>query len=289
MQESFDRRALRVVEAAYRVADDTEGWIAGVLLAATPLVDRGAGLQAYTYEVPAPRTVVMRSRVVATASTPSQLAEVILETPLPPLLVPGFGVLLCAPADRVLPPFEARDLERWQMLRAHLLAGLRLQHAFARDTEPAAVIDPSGRVVPAEGLARGAEAREALRRRMSEVDRALGAAGRADPHRALREWKGLVDGRWSLVEVFDHDGRRFFVARRNDSPLRVRRPLSAKERQVLAFAALGYSNKQIPYTLGLAPSTISSHLRAGMQRIGSQDVAALADIFGVRGSYEASA
>ena len=329
-------QALRLVEAAYRVADETEGWLAGVLEAATPLADRGGGLQAYTYAIPAPRTLSVQSRLVTTAPTPVGFSAIMRDAPLPPPLVPGFyctapaigtlrehgralriedhpehqpfeimrafgmhdmvgivaydpagfGLLMCAPADRVLAPLERAEVERWELLRAHLLAGLRLQRAFGLAPDPAAVIDPTGRVVHAEGTARGVAARDALRRRAMEIDRARTAAGRSDPEGSLRAWMGLVEGRWSLVDVFDRDGRRFFIARRNDSPLRLPRPLSARERQVLAFAALGYSNKQIAYTLGLAPSTISSHLRTGMRRVGVRDIGALADVFRVRTADE---
>jgi DNA-binding CsgD family transcriptional regulator len=39
------------------------------------------------------------------------------------------------------------------------------------------------------------------------------------------------------------------------------------------------ARREIAYTLGLAPSTVSSHLRSGMRRAGVRDIAALANIF----------
>ena len=198
----------------------------------------------------------------------------------------GIAVVLCAPSERPLQRVEDRELEGWCMLRAHLLAGLRLQHVLGGPSDPDAVIDASGRIVHAERAARGRRARDALRQRALEIDRTRSAAGRRDPARALATWTGLIDGTWSLVDAFDSDGRRYFVARRNDPRLTGPRPLSERERQVLAFAALGYSNKQIAYTLGLAPSTISSHLQSAMHRVGARDIASVAAIF--RGAEEAS-
>lgn len=88
-----------------------------------------------------------------------------------------------------------------------------------------------------------------------------------------------MTGRWSLVDRFESDGRRYLVARRNDPELAEPRSLSHRERQVLAYAALGYANKHIAYTLGLAPSTVSSHLRTAMRRVGAPSRAALADFW----------
>jgi hypothetical protein len=47
------------------------------------------------------------------------------------------------------------------------------------------------------------------------IDRARSRA-RSNEDEALELWQGLVAGRWSLVEQFDSDGRRFLVARKND-------------------------------------------------------------------------
>jgi len=76
-----------------------------------------------------------------------------------------------------------------------------------------------------------------------------------------------VARRWSLVDRFDSDGRRFLVARRNEPDVRDPRALSPRERQVAAFAALGHSNKLIAYTLGLSASTIATHLAAAMRKL----------------------
>jgi hypothetical protein len=180
MHASFHRHALRVVQAAYRVADDIEGWIAGVLEPAKPLLDRGSGLQAHAYQVTRAQGFAVVSRHVETEGTPVGFSQAMLDTEsrMPTAFVPtifcsapaivtmtqmsatvplldhpeyrphetmseyglqdmlavvahdpsGIAVVLCAPSERPLQRVEDRELEGWCMLRAHLLAGLRLQH-----------------------------------------------------------------------------------------------------------------------------------------------------------------
>lgn len=53
---------------------------------------------------------------------------------------------------------------------------------------------------------------EAVRR----IDKARTASGRSDADTAMQAWEGLVRGRWSLVDRFDTDGKRFIVAIKND-------------------------------------------------------------------------
>ncbi|HWB78215.1 MAG TPA: LuxR C-terminal-related transcriptional regulator [Nannocystaceae bacterium] len=325
-----DRQALSFVAACYRIRDDLETWIAGLLETATPLLDRGAGVHAYAYAIGPAGTIVPRSGVVETKGTPTGLActalPAAMAVPAPlvrslfcraPAIVSswhhtreldapaftdfkpfdllrtfgvrdiigasahdasGVGVLLSVPTA-TLRPIAPTELRRWRLLRAHLLAGLRL-HTTTLRADGDAVLGPSGDVLHAEGAARGGVALESLRRRAQQIDRARsGAARRFDAGTALATWRGLVEGTWSLVDRFDRDGRRYFVAHRNDPRLAAPALLSERERQVAAYAALGYSNKLIAYTLGLAPSTVSSHLRRAMQRLGCETVAELVRVW----------
>lgn len=86
----------------------------------------------------------------------------------------------------------------------------------------------------------------------------------------------LVDGRWTLVDRFDRGGRHYLVARFDTCAGGPPAGLTRRERQVTRLAILGYSNKQIAYTLRLAPSTVSSHLRTAMRRLGVTNRAELA-------------
>lgn len=93
-------------------------------------------------------------------------------------------------------------------------------------------------------------------------------ARRVDAKASVAAWRALVDGRWSVIDFTDRDGKRFVLARKNRPFGRDRRAITDTERQVLACAALGYSNKVIAYELGLAMSTVSVHLRRGLQKLG---------------------
>jgi DNA-binding NarL/FixJ family response regulator len=123
-----------------------------------------------------------------------------------------------------------------------------------------AILRPDGTLEHATPAARSDAARASLRRAALAVDRARGKLRRRDPHEALAIWKGLVAGRWSLVDHFDSDGRRYLIAHRNDPEAPDWRGLTRREQQVLAYATLGHSNKLIAYELGLATSTVSVHL-----------------------------
>lgn len=188
----------------------------------------------------------------------------------------GNGCLLWAgsPDETTVP---TRHALRWSRVMTHLLAALRLRTALASRLE--AVLEPGGRVVHAEGVARERPLREALRDAVLHVERARSRAGSADADAALSRWHALVSGRWSLVDSFERDGRRFLVARRNDPELASPRSLSQRERQILAYAALGHPNKYIAYALGIAPSTVSSHLMSGMRRLRLRSRAELARVW----------
>jgi DNA-binding CsgD family transcriptional regulator len=168
----------------------------------------------------------------------------------------------------------APSLPRWNRIAAHIAAGLRLRQkldsAAKADTalEGEAVLTDEGRVEHATGPARARSARDNLRDAVLAAERARGPLRRRRPDEALEIWRGLVDGRWSLVEQFDHDGRRFIVAHSNAATTADPRRLTARERQVAGCAALGHSNKLIAYELGLAPSTVSLLLSSARKKLG---------------------
>lgn len=195
----------------------------------------------------------------------------------------GRGLVFAA-AQRSLRTISRAERRRWAMCTAHVAAAMRLRGdgdggcADARlgrdDVE--AVLDPSGRVVHAEGLARDGDARAALCEGALAMARARGALREHEPELALDVWQGLVDGRWSLVERFESDGRRYIVARRNDPLVLDPRALSLRERQVAAYAVRGHPIKLIAYELGLRPSTVSTHLKSAMRKLGAKTRADLA-------------
>jgi DNA-binding NarL/FixJ family response regulator len=157
-------------------------------------------------------------------------------------------------------PLARSTVTRWKRLSAHLAAGLRLRARLSAPTKPSAdgeaVLRPDGRVEHATGDAKATAARDALKAGARAVDRARGALRRRDADEAVEVWRGLVAGRWSLIDRFESDGRRYLVAHRNAPDVPDPRALTERERQVLGYADLGHPNKLIAYHLGLSPSTV---------------------------------
>jgi DNA-binding CsgD family transcriptional regulator len=178
-------------------------------------------------------------------------------------------------------------------ISAHVEAGFRMlsrawvstPDAMADGTE--AVLDPSGRVEHAEGDARDAASRDALREAVLRAESARGRMRREDPERAVAYWRALVAGRWSVVDHFDTDGRRYLLARPNE-PRGTRMPaLAPREAQVVELASRGHALKLIAYELGLSVSTVSSHLRSGMAKLGIRSRSELIYVLAARRRAEA--
>jgi len=113
--------------------------------------------------------------------------------------------------------------------------------------------------------------RERLARASAELARA-GGMRRASPEEALAIWRGLVAGRWALVDHFDADGRRYLVARRSEpEPALIvgLARLTRREREIVGLAALGHTNKLIAYELGLAATTVATHLASAAAKLGA--------------------
>ncbi|HSY23332.1 MAG TPA: helix-turn-helix transcriptional regulator [Polyangiaceae bacterium] len=172
----------------------------------------------------------------------------------------------------------------WSRIAAHVSAGARLHRAVARLssddlTEGAeAVLSPSGALLHGDRCTQGAGARESLRRAAKAIDLARSKA-RPNDAEALELWQALIAGQWSLVEHFDTDGRRFLVAHKNDPQVTGFRTLTVRERQVLAYVAMGHPLKLIAYTLGLSISTVSQDRRTAMRKMGLETPAAVVAFF----------
>jgi DNA-binding CsgD family transcriptional regulator len=159
---------------------------------------------------------------------------------------------------------------RWSRVAAHLAASNRLRNRLSeRESNPPesaeAILTPTGRLEHATAdETKLTAARAQLAEGARAIDQARGKLRRTDPDDALAGWRGLVAARWSLVDHFESDGKRYLLARRNDPSPPGLEALSARERQALGFARLGHSNKLIAYEMGVATSTVSVLLhRAG--------------------------
>ena len=183
----------------------------------------------------------------------------------------GRGVVLNAVLDasRRSTPTERR---RWTRCAAHIGAALRLRalgQGLALDAAPVeAIFDGGGKLHDARDGAAARTARETLRQAVRQVDQARTAVGRRDADAALEAWEGLVRGRWSLVDRFDSDGRRFVVAVRNDPLHPDPRGLSPRERQVAEYVGLGRSAKEIGYLLGVCAASVENSTRRAQAKLG---------------------
>jgi DNA-binding CsgD family transcriptional regulator len=189
----------------------------------------------------------------------------------------GHGIYLIAPLPKVTTLSE-RSRDRFQMLAAHFGAGYRLRLALEEaGSDPATdlphraevIIDPKGfRVVGAEGKAKSRGARAALRDAAIQADRSRGPMRESDPEKALELWKALVRGRWSTVDWFDSDGRRFILGLPNAPNANDPRGLTEREHQVVAYALSGQTNKLVAYQLGLSTGRVSTLMGSAMRKLG---------------------
>ena len=169
----------------------------------------------------------------------------------------------------------------YRRVARHLAAGNRMRRRLGphlpRDEDADAILSPAGRVEHAGPSARSAEVRTALRKAVVAMDRARGAERRTDPDGAVRRWQVLADARFTLMDRFESDGRRYVVACENapakDGPAR----LTARERQVVALYRLGADAKLIAYELGLAHATVRVLLSRAAHRLGVRSPRALRD------------
>ena len=163
--------------------------------------------------------------------------------------------------------------ERWARVASHLAAGARIRRRLKEAEEPPnveAVWTPEGKLLHAEGPAQSADAVEQLRHAVLNLERARGPERKQHEVQCLNGWRGLIDARWSLVDQFESDGRRFVVARENAPRPPGPGALTQRERQVLGYAALGHDNKIIAYDLGIAHATVKVLMARAATKLGAR-------------------
>ncbi|MGB5350079.1 MAG: LuxR C-terminal-related transcriptional regulator [Polyangiales bacterium] len=192
----------------------------------------------------------------------------------------GRGVHIIAPVPGATSLSRA-ERNRWQMLAAHLSSGLRLRGALADSSSGSrsagadlpcgaqALLDANTfQVTEAVDDARLPGSLQALREAAIRMDRARGPLRKSDTEEALKIWWALLQGRWSMVEWFDTDQRRYILAVPNAPSVVDPRGLTQRESQVVAYAALGESSKLIAYRLGISRSRTSNALSSAMLKLG---------------------
>jgi DNA-binding CsgD family transcriptional regulator len=195
----------------------------------------------------------------------------------------GIGCLIAAPRRRA-GPVPPREIHRWRYVAAHMAAAFRVRRQLEGwspdrrvDEMPTveAILAPDGALKHAMEPAQTRPARAALGRGLKALERARGSLRRRDPEEAIAIWRAMVSGRWSLLDHVDSDGRRYILAHRNDPQTPDARGLTLRERQVLAYATLGHSNKVIAYELGLSMSTVATHLTRARAKLALPSAGAL--------------
>jgi DNA-binding CsgD family transcriptional regulator len=111
-------------------------------------------------------------------------------------------------------------------------------------------------------------AREAAIDALAELVRATGCQ---QPPRTEREVSRWLAGRgWRLIDVLAHEQHRFLIARTQPPAPPSLDDLAARERQVLARASAGHSNKVIAYELQLEASTVRVLLMRAARKLGTK-------------------
>jgi len=176
---------------------------------------------------------------------------------------PGHRGIAVIAGRRQLWQTDRRTRARWARIAAHLAAARRLRAAAHRVTE--AVLTPSGKVEHAEGDCTAPTARAILREAVLRTEAARQPG--VDGERVIEAWTALVSGRWTLVDRFERDGRRYLVAHRNEIDAPDPRALTPRERVVTQLVALGKPNKLVAYELGLSESAVGTLVSTAMRKL----------------------
>ncbi len=171
----------------------------------------------------------------------------------------------------------------WSRVAVHLAAAVRLRRALGGAAGESAlesadaVFDAAGRRV-LHATSKATPTLGKLREAARAVDRSRSRPFRRDAPRALDLWQGLFAGRFSMVDVFDSDGRRFLVAHENEPAVAEDRRLTRRERQAVLLAATGHTDRLAAYALGVGPSTFRIHIGRAMRKLGVRSRAQLVEL-----------
>ena len=188
----------------------------------------------------------------------------------------GVGCVLTLNCRQPEFTLEAGELAIFRRLATHLSAAFRCRRRLAEASAnragtapaPEAVLDADGRVLHAEGAASGKLAQQRIRDAAKAIDAARAGGTRRQGCQALDLWHPLTDARWTLVDSYQEGGNRYVVARENCAEAHDFAAFTDRERQVVVHAALGMSNKEIAYTLGVADATVRVLMTRIARRLG---------------------
>jgi DNA-binding CsgD family transcriptional regulator len=188
----------------------------------------------------------------------------------------GWGCGLHAGRPRIA-PVSRQSAARWARVGAHLSAAVRLRRKLAAaragsapsEARAEAVFLPDGRACHVEGRATDPVVLDRLRESVLRLEQLRARAFEGDEAAAIRAWQVLIDGRWSLVDGFQREGRRYILARENEPTPPGVPALTLRERQVVGCASLGHDNQVIAYELGISHSSVRALLTRAATKLGA--------------------
>jgi DNA-binding CsgD family transcriptional regulator len=155
-------------------------------------------------------------------------------------------------------------VEEWNAIAFHLIAAASLRCALeCEHCAPEAVLSEEGKILHAEGDA--AERSEPLTDAVRRIQRSRGRW--RDKPSELEARTPVIDGRWTLVDQFESDGRHFLVAYVPEKDAGSAE-LSSRERRVAEHLAAGWSMKRIAYRLGLSEGAVASYAHRASTKLG---------------------
>ncbi len=85
---------------------------------------------------------------------------------------------------------------------------------------------------------------------------------------SLQAFEGLVAGRWSIVQSFESDGRRYLIAIQNQPGQVAASAVSPNQAHALLLRAQGLAYKVVSYELGLSEGKTHHLVQQGMSKLG---------------------
>lgn len=176
----------------------------------------------------------------------------------------GASVVIGAIHDEPV-PVTAHEEAFWAPVAEHVAAGARLREHVTHAAVEAVFRVDRGHLVTEHLTAQSAEtsARAELRKAVVQREH-LRTRSRAAPE-AL--WPAVIDGRWTLIDRFEENGRRYLLAVQNPAGPQVR-ALSARERSAIAAMTRGEANKSIAIEHGVSEATISRITNSALAKLG---------------------
>jgi DNA-binding CsgD family transcriptional regulator len=203
----------------------------------------------------------------------------------------GIGCAIGLGVDRTT--LTSGELLVFHRLSAHLASAYRCRRRLQEQRQSAiegweALVHPDGRVLEAVGPAQELTARAAITRAAKSMETVRRRRTEMDP---TEGWLPRVRGRWTLGDAFAN-GKRYIVARENQTAAPGLSALTEREREVVASVAIGKSGKEAAYDLGISHATVRVLLGRARARLGvttMRELFALPAIRAMRGEPRVAA